>query len=138
MKAPATANEYTSTPKMLRMDSPPNKKRSISTKETKVINSGWIFPVFFCVSRIIGMLPTMSITANNTMKQEPISTQFMRRNYTAIVGNKLHFRNKVFNSFWKVCNLQRSHFCFDFSCITIFYIALGLKENSTFIELFIY
>ena len=80
MKAPATAKEYTSTPKMLRMDSPPNKKRSISTKETNVINSGWIFPVL-CVEN-------NRYAANNVNNSEQYHEA--RANFYPIHAAKLH------------------------------------------------
>jgi hypothetical protein len=38
---------------------------------------GWIFPVLVLISMIIGILPMISMTANNTMKHEAISARLI-------------------------------------------------------------
>ena len=82
MNEPATAKEFTSTPNKYRKRSPRNRNTIINRKETNVVVIGWMFPVEFLILTIMGTLPTMSITANKTIKHEPISFQSnMGRNY---------------------------------------------------------
>ena len=72
-KAPATAKDSTSIPMNFRILVPKNKKEIMITPATTVAFSDWINPTRLLIFTKIGKLPKMSITANNTAKQVPIS-----------------------------------------------------------------
>lgn len=69
---PATEKDLMSKPRNLKIVSPKNRKAIIIPKETSVANSGFT-PVFCLMFRIKGIDPVISITANNTIKADPIS-----------------------------------------------------------------
>jgi len=76
MIAPAIANEYTSIPKRLSIDSPRNKNTIIIIPATIVALSDSILPDFFFKSITTGMEPIMSIIENNIIVTDAISLKF--------------------------------------------------------------
>jgi hypothetical protein len=73
MSDPATANSFTLIPIRFRISSPINKK-IISTKAAIIEALPLLMVPFFSRKEImIGILPTMSITANNTIVAVAIS-----------------------------------------------------------------
>lgn len=77
IKEPATAKEFTSIPIKFKMLFPKNRKAIIMTLATIDAFPEWRWPNFTRKSIIIGMLPMMSITANNTMVAVTISLKFI-------------------------------------------------------------
>jgi len=77
MNEPATAKELTSIPIRLKMLVPKNKKATMIKHATIDAFSEWMWPNFTRKSIIIGILPIMSITANNIMVAVTISLKFI-------------------------------------------------------------
>ncbi len=73
IKDPATANSFTLTPMTPRMLSPINTKAIIITSATIDAFALWICPAFLRSLITIGILPTISITANKIMVAAVIS-----------------------------------------------------------------
>ena len=63
IKDPATANEFISIPIRVRICSPKNRKAIIIMPATIVAFSDWIWPTDFFNEIMIGILPTISMTA---------------------------------------------------------------------------
>ena len=63
IKDPATANEFISIPIRVRICSPKNRKAIIIMPATIVAFSDWIWPTDFFYEIMIGILPTISMTA---------------------------------------------------------------------------
>lgn len=76
IKAPATANEFTSIPINLNKLCPKNRKAIIITPAIILAFSDCSFPTFERKSIIIGTFPITSITANNTIVAVNISLKF--------------------------------------------------------------
>ncbi|MPN10875.1 hypothetical protein SDC9_158172 [bioreactor metagenome] len=77
-KAPAMANEYTSTPMNFRILFPMKRNASINAPATIAALSDSIFPNFCFKPTITGSDPTMSITANKTIAV--VSVSLMEKN----------------------------------------------------------
>ena len=75
ISAPATAKELTSIPIRLRICSPKNKNPIMISPATNEAFSDWIWPTFWRSPITMGILPTMSMTANNTMVQDFVSSR---------------------------------------------------------------
>ena len=73
INAPATAKECTSIPISVKILSPKNKKIIIIIPAIIEAFPLWICPAFFLRSIMIGIFPTISITAKRTIKVVKIS-----------------------------------------------------------------
>lgn len=93
-KDPAIAKEDTSTPKRLSKGSPINKNKSIRTNATIDVRKGLTLPVFFFISRIIGMDPVISITAKRTIKTVKTLT---RLNFIILRFKRLRYNIQFLN-----------------------------------------
>ena len=91
IKAPATANELTSIPISVKILFPKNKNKIMITPAIREAFSLCICPTFLRKSITIGILPTISITANNTIKTVKISLKFN------CITNRFKFFAKVWH-----------------------------------------
>ncbi len=85
ISAPATANEATLTPNSAKSSSPINKKITIIEHAAIVAFSDCICPTLSLTDIIIGILPIISITANNTIVTERISEIFIFKKYSTLI-----------------------------------------------------
>jgi hypothetical protein len=95
-REPAMANEEISTLNRPKIASPTNKNKKISAVEIIAAIKGLNFLPFAFMSRIMGMDPVMSITANKTIKALTISLNFiMVQRYKTLHLYHLFFQNSL-------------------------------------------
>jgi len=109
IKEPATAKEFTSTPIKLNNRSPTNKNTIIINPAITDAFSDCICPAFFLKSIIIGTLPIISITANNTINVVNISFK-LKFIIFFVFGCKII---EVKETIYYFCKIKISKLCFS-------------------------
>ena len=73
--APATTKEAISIEKIWSIDGPKNKKMSMMLLAAAIVFRRWMPPDFVLIRMMIGMLPSISKTANSIQKEDSICCQ---------------------------------------------------------------